>query len=86
MDTLAALHITGLKLRADLRKIRLPASSAFHALIRAKSPVMARSRIKFCPSNVCRGLISPISAGLPDLSYFITTFPSSISVPTAVDV
>jgi hypothetical protein len=39
--SLAALAIGALKLRADLRKRRLPASSAFHALISATSPVMA---------------------------------------------
>jgi len=49
---LAAFAIDKLKLIADFLNIKLPALSAFQALIKAKSPVIASSRMYGFPSNV----------------------------------
>ena len=43
MVTLAAFAMGTLKFLADFLKTRFPLLSAFHALMRAKSPVMASS-------------------------------------------
>lgn len=45
MHILPAVAQSGLKFLADLRNTTLPFSSAFHALIREKSPVTARSKM-----------------------------------------
>ncbi len=48
---LAALHIGKLKFLVDFLNMRLPSLSAFHALIKAKSPVMDSSRTYVAPLN-----------------------------------
>jgi hypothetical protein len=50
--TLAALAIGKLKFLVVLRKIKLPTVSAFHALINAKSPVIASSSKYVTPLNI----------------------------------
>lgn len=48
---LAALHMGALKFLADFLNIKLPALSAFQALMSAKSPVIDSSRIYVVPLN-----------------------------------
>ena len=71
--TLAALAMTKLKLIADFLKIIFPALSAFHPRMRAKSPLMASSRMYGFPSKVLDYKIRMfiVSSSLVSLNYII---------------
>ena len=65
--TFPAVAIVGLKLRAVLRNIRLPAGSARHALMIDRSARSQVSRTYASPSNVSTGLPSATTVPTPVL-------------------
>mmetsp|Transcript_20425 Transcript_20425/g.38089 ORF Transcript_20425/g.38089 Transcript_20425/m.38089 type:complete len:363 (+) Transcript_20425:123-1211(+) len=79
---------SGLKLRAVPRKTRLPLVSAFHALTRETSPVMASSMTYSTPLKVLVSLGSDLISTSPDpsLLYLMGKPPSAMTVPAAVGV